>query len=479
MSGDDKNTSSTSNGTKGLRALISEHPMNTVLRGDTKAAERKFANLIPEPSENIYKFVNIPDTFSVPDSFEGKEVWKKYLSDVQHQRECGSCWAFAAVSTLADRFNLFSRGQLHLNLSPVPIVLCDTHGAYNPEPLNDLETSLKVFESVQKLYGCNGNLLSEAWRMLYTVGTNEQSCMPLNILKFQSPSSCIKLTGPAGDMCSDYLFNFRSNTEYGTPAKFYTAYHVYAVPGTPAEGNHSELNIRREIYKFGPVSTAFEVYSDFYTFDPKTTIYRSKEPGTRIAGHAVVLDGWGEENGVKFWWVRNTWGPDWGINGYFRIVRGENHCKIEENVIAGIPDLSSTHFVIPEDIFQRAEIPRDVKSKFSTHSYNNMAGGIDPNTGYSRRIMSYLENREDIRPIIQAQSKIPVPNYTQFVAADVNASVPAIQAAAALTSNSASFPTASSSDNSVHKWILGLTMVSTLIGIYFFLCWWASMTTSI
>jgi hypothetical protein len=97
--------------------------------------------------------------------------------------------------------------------------------------------------------------------------------------------------------------------------------------------------------------------------------------------------------------------------------------------------------------------------------------------------MSYLENREDIRPIIQAQSKIPVPNYTQFVAADVNdsgvASAPAAQAAAALTSSSASFPTASSSDNSVHKWILGLTMVSTLIGIYFFLCWWASMTTSV
>lgn len=401
-----------------LRSLISQHPMNTILRGDSKTAQKKYANLIPEPSENIYKVVRIPANFSVPESFEGKQAWKDLLSDVQHQKECGSCWAFAAVSALADRFNIFSKGQLHLNLSPVPIVLCDTHGAANPEPLNDLETSLKVFESVQKLYGCNGNLLSEAWRMLYTVGTNDQSCMPLRILDFQTPSSCIKLTGPAGDMCYNYMFNFRSNTEYGTPAKFYTAYHVYAVPGTPEE-NGSELDIRKDIYKFGPVSSAFEVYPDFYTFDPLTTIYRSSQAGERIAGHAIVIDGWGEENGVKFWWIRNTWGKDWGIGGYFRMVRGENHCKIEENVITGIPDMSSTHYVIPEDIFQQSEIPRDVKSKFKTHSYGSMAGGIDPNTGYSRRIMSYVENREDLKPILQQYTRVTLPDVNSFVAADV------------------------------------------------------------
>lgn len=404
--------------TPGLRSLISQHPMNTILRSDTTAAEKQYADLIPQPSENIYKFVRIPPDFTVPDQFEGKKVWQGLLSPVQHQRECGSCWAFAAVSALADRFNLYSRGKLQLNLSPVPIVLCDTHGAYNPEPLNDLETSLKVFETVQKLYGCNGNLLSEAWRMLYTVGTNEEKCMPLRILQFQSPSSCVKLTGPAGDMCSDYLFNFRANTEYGTPAKFYTAYHVYAVPGTPAEQG-TELDIRKDIYKFGPVTTAFEVYADFYTFDPKTTVYRSNQQGKRIAGHAVVLDGWGEMNGVQFWWVRNTWGPEWGIDGYFRMVRGENHCKIEENVIAGIPDLSSTHYQIPEDIFLKADIPRDVKNKFFIHSYDNMAGGIDPNTGYSRRIMSYLENRDEIKSLLLDEKKIPVPDYNRFIAADV------------------------------------------------------------
>jgi hypothetical protein len=116
------------------------------------------------------------------------------------------------------------------------------------------------------------------------------------------------------------------------------------------------------------------------------------------------------------------------------MLRGENHCKIEENVIAGIPDLSSTHFKIPEDIFQKAEIPRDVKSKFRTHSYGNMAGGIDPNTGYSRRIMTYLENRDEIKPLLEKEKKVAIPDYSKFIAAEVTPSP--LAAASALPTNS-------------------------------------------
>ena len=57
----------------------------------------------------------------------------------------------------------------------------------------------------------------------------------------------------------------------------------------------------------------------------------------------VLLVGYGEQDGVDYWVVKNSWGTDWGESGFYRIVRGSNHCGIANfavhSVVNKIPEV--------------------------------------------------------------------------------------------------------------------------------------------
>ena len=55
--------------------------------------------------------------------------------------------------------------------------------------------------------------------------------------------------------------------------------------------------------------------------------------------HAVLIVGFGHDatSGLDFWTVKNSWGEEWGEDGYFRIRRGNDECAIESIAVAATP----------------------------------------------------------------------------------------------------------------------------------------------
>jgi len=69
-----------------------------------------------------------------------------------------------------------------------------------------------------------------------------------------------------------------------------------------------------------PVAVAVTVTFSFQLYSKG--IFQSC-PKSASNNHAVVLVGSGEENGNKFWLIKNSWGNRWGEAGYMRIARDE------------------------------------------------------------------------------------------------------------------------------------------------------------
>jgi C1A family cysteine protease len=71
------------------------------------------------------------------------------------------------------------------------------------------------------------------------------------------------------------------------------------------------------------------VFTDFLAYD--TGVYEHMS-GADEGLHAVVVVGYDDRE--RFWIVRNSWGPDVGENGYFRIRYG--HCEIDTRPFVAI-----------------------------------------------------------------------------------------------------------------------------------------------
>lgn len=226
---------------------------------------------------------------TMPVNFDSRTQWPYCVHAIRDQGPCASCWAVAASEVLSDRFCIASNKAINTILSPQLQVSCDT-------------TNM----------GCNGGYLSRTWAWLETYGTVTESCFKYTSQNFVVPA-CSSFT-----RCQD-----------GSAMRKY-----YAKQGS-SKIFQGIAAMQQEIYTNGPIEAAMYVYSDFMQY---TGGIYTQAWGTYVGGHAIKIIGWGNQNGVNYWVISNSWGSTWGETGHARIKFGQ--VGIEIQGYAGLADLS-------------------------------------------------------------------------------------------------------------------------------------------
>lgn len=358
---------------------INENPLLTYIL--TSNEQTKSESSHPH-HEDITNYVYIDADYSksdfsiLPKTFEPhKTIWKNWLTPSKNQGSCGSCWGFATVSNLSDRINIQSRKRiLGRMLSPALLILCDDLSSYlNNKNVNTIENPFELNQQTINNFACSGNYLISGALYLLFYGTSREKCFPYTISNqsyykitntnygllpyFNLNESKINLTDLESfskdtNSGNCFLFNPLSNYPlsfcystisanhwiYGTPFQSFHALFIYNIKYCTQNIHH----ICYDIYKWGPLCSAFTIYQDFYEFDPKKDgvyIHDSKKYSIPLGGHAVNIVGWGIYEDKPFWWIKNSFGTSYGDNGYFRFFRGIDQCGIETNVLGIMPNL--------------------------------------------------------------------------------------------------------------------------------------------
>jgi len=241
----------------------------------------KFMDLSPEEFRNAYLMpknqtmklpeapVAAPFNVSLPDSFDWGQ--KGVVTPVYDQEQCGSCWAFSATETMESYWALAGHDLTQLSMQQV--VDCD----------NSCD-------------GCGGGWTYKAFQYVIDQGGIDSY-------------SSYPYTAVDGYCAFDY-----SNVA----ARFSAWGYV-----TQSE---DEYLMAYFLYTSGPLSVCVDASS--WQYYQGGVVFNC----ARSIDHCVQITGFQNMDTQPVWNVRNSWGTDWGVNGYIYLLRGLDICGVAEVV---------------------------------------------------------------------------------------------------------------------------------------------------
>lgn len=237
---------------------------------------------------------------------------------------CGSCFAHGSMSSAQDRIKIMNKKRGYNGAD----VMLGRQSFLNCAPAHGLSD------------GCNGGEASDVWEFMKRYGLPDESCLPYNATdhtKFTATNG----TCPPEGYCMNCMYTPESpHKPQCFPVSKVVRYRAKSY-GT-LQGEHAMM---KELLN-GPITCGIAC-SNGFSYDYAAGIYNDTT-GFMDLDHDVEVVGWGEEDGVKYWHIRNSWGTYWGENGFFKIIRGTNNLGIESDCTYMVPDISDEELVWEE-----------------------------------------------------------------------------------------------------------------------------------
>lgn len=254
------------------------------------------------------------DENELPISFDGRLHWTNWLQGVRDQGWCGASWAFSTAAVASDRFAIQSGGNRIYPLSVQNLLACNNRGQQ----------------------GCKGGHLDRAWNYMRRYGVVNDECYPyvsgqtgkVNKCKVGRRSNLLTL---GCQLTKSGYGSGRDESATSSQKSLFKTLPAYRI-------SPRQFDIMNEIRQRGPVQATMKVHQDFFMYQSGIYRYTGLGEARQVGYHSVRIVGWGEDSyrqtSSKYWVVANSWGEEWGEDGYFRIARGENESEIENFVLA-------------------------------------------------------------------------------------------------------------------------------------------------
>lgn len=277
---------------------------------------KRLGALIPQ-KEDPKMMISYPHLTATPDFLDWRNYQgQNFITSVKNQSSCGSCWSFSIVAVIEAMYNVensvpvqrdsFSGANFELDLSEQFLVSCSDAG------------------------GCDGGYPDMAAEYIKNNGIAKEEYFPY------------KANDVPCNPTSTWISQIYSIQDWGYVTQ--------------------SVENREAIYtalQDGPLSLYMVVYSDLYNY--VSGIYEYTY-GDLEGGHAILLVGYSKAG--NYWICKNSWGSNWGENGYFKIKMGQ--CETGKWIISARGVTAPTFYPPANFTGQRGENSSLLQSEYGS-----------------------------------------------------------------------------------------------------------------